>query len=162
MNLHANSSPSSTPAPVASTPPVSGKADGGAPGRARSSLADVLRAFEARRKYPRVSMRLPIRIGLPGGGVVVANTHNMTPEGLDKVFFVNSGSEGNDTQVKIVWYYNNALGRPEKKKIISRLKGYHGVTVAAASMTGLPANHMDFDLPIANIVHADSPDAPKR
>jgi 4-aminobutyrate--pyruvate transaminase len=56
-----------------------------------------------------------------------------------------------------VWYYNNAVGRPEKKKIISRTKGYHGVTVASASMTGLPANHADFDLPIKNILHADCP-----
>lgn len=59
--------------------------------------------------------------------------------------------------VKIVWYYNNALGRPDKKKIISRMKAYHGVTVASASMTGLPANHRDFDLPIKNILHADCP-----
>ena len=74
-----------------------------------------------------------------------------------KVFFANSGSEANDTVVKLVWYYNNALGRPEKKKIIARQRGYHGVTVASASMTGLPANHTDFDLPIANILHTDCP-----
>jgi len=82
---------------------------------------------------------------------------NMAPAPMSKVFFANSGSEANDTVVKLVWYYNNALGRPEKKKIISRIKGYHGVTVAAASMTGLPANHADFDLPIANIKHTDCP-----
>jgi 4-aminobutyrate--pyruvate transaminase len=81
----------------------------------------------------------------------------MAPVPMSKAFFANSGSEANDSVVKLVWYYNNALGRPEKKKIISRLKGYHGVTVAAASLTGLPANHMDFDLPIANIIHADCP-----
>lgn len=81
----------------------------------------------------------------------------IAPVPMSKAFFANSGSEANDTVVKMVWYFNNALGRPEKKKIISRLKGYHGVTVAAASMTGLPANHMDFDLPIANILHADCP-----
>ncbi len=81
----------------------------------------------------------------------------ITPEGLDHVFFANSGSEANDTVVKFVWFYNNALGRPEKKKIISRIKGYHGVTVASASMTGLPNNHRDFDLPIANILHTDCP-----
>jgi 4-aminobutyrate---pyruvate transaminase len=52
---------------------------------------------------------------------------------------------------------NNALGRPKKKKIISRLKGYHGVTVAAASLTGLPNNHIDFDLPIAGILHTSCP-----
>lgn len=81
----------------------------------------------------------------------------MAPGDMAQAFFNNSGSEANDTVVKIVWYYNNALGRPNKKKIISRIKGYHGVTVASASMTGLPANHIDFDLPIANIMHTDCP-----
>src|ERR1700744_414269 len=81
----------------------------------------------------------------------------MSPEGLDHVFFTNSGSEANDTVVKFVWYYNNALGRPEKKKIIARQRGYHGVTVASASLTGLPNNHRSFDLPIANVLHAGSP-----
>ena len=81
----------------------------------------------------------------------------MMPVKMSKVFFNNSGSEANDTAVKMVWYYNNALGRHRKKKIIARIKGYHGVTVAAASLTGLPNNHLDFDLPIANIRHADCP-----
>ncbi|OUS13699.1 aspartate aminotransferase family protein [Rhodospirillales bacterium 47_12_T64] len=81
----------------------------------------------------------------------------LAPVPMSKVFFANSGSEANDTVVKLVWYYNNAVGRPEKKKIISRVKGYHGVTVASASMTGLPANHTDFDLPIANILHTSCP-----
>jgi 4-aminobutyrate--pyruvate transaminase len=81
----------------------------------------------------------------------------MAPVPMSKVFFVNSGSEANDTVVKMVWYYNNALGRPKKKKIISRLRGYHGVTVASASLTGLPNNHRDFDLPIAGILHTDCP-----
>ncbi|KKJ78388.1 aminotransferase [Kiloniella litopenaei] len=82
---------------------------------------------------------------------------SMAPVPMSKVFFANSGSEANDTVVKLVWYYNNAIGRPNKKKIISRMKGYHGVTVASASMTGLPANHTDFDLPIANILHTSCP-----
>ncbi|HET9904540.1 MAG TPA: aspartate aminotransferase family protein [Xanthobacteraceae bacterium] len=81
----------------------------------------------------------------------------MAPIPISKVFFCSSGSEANDTQVKLVWYMNNALGRPKKKKIISRLKGYHGVTVASASLTGLPNNHIDFDLPIANILHTGCP-----
>ena len=74
---------------------------------------------------------------------------SMAPVPMSKVFFANSGSEANDTVVKMVWYMNNALGRPQKKKIISRIKGYHGVTVASASLTGLPNNHRSFDLPIA-------------
>ncbi len=81
----------------------------------------------------------------------------LAPVPVSKVFFTCSGSEANDTQVKLVWYMNNALGRPEKKKIIARERGYHGVTVATASLTGLPANHTDFDLPIANIQHAACP-----
>jgi 4-aminobutyrate--pyruvate transaminase len=82
---------------------------------------------------------------------------SLAPAPMSKVFFVNSGSEANDTVVKLVWYYNNALERPRKKKIISRAKSYHGVTVASASLTGLPNNHRDFDLPIANILHVDCP-----
>jgi 4-aminobutyrate--pyruvate transaminase len=81
----------------------------------------------------------------------------MAPVPMSKVFFANSGSEANDTAVKLIWYYHNAIGKPEKKKIISRIKGYHGVTVAAASLTGLPNNHRDFDLPIARILHTDCP-----
>ncbi len=81
----------------------------------------------------------------------------MAPIEVSKVFFGCSGSDANDTQIKLVWYYNNALGRPKKKKIISRLKGYHGVTIASASLTGLPNNHIDFDLPIAGILHTSCP-----
>ena len=71
----------------------------------------------------------------------------MVPGRMSKVFFANSGSEANDTQVKLVWYYNNLRGKPRKKKIISRLGGYHGSTVASASLTGLPMFHRAFDLP---------------
>ncbi len=82
---------------------------------------------------------------------------SIAPAPMTKVFFVNSGSEANDTVVKLVWYYNNALGRPLKKKIISRTKAYHGVTVASASLTGLPNNHRDFDLPLDEIFHVECP-----
>ncbi|SDE81602.1 aspartate aminotransferase family protein [Limimaricola pyoseonensis] len=81
----------------------------------------------------------------------------MTPEGLDRVFFTSSGSEANDTVVKMVWYMNNALGRPEKKKFLARNKGYHGITVASGSLTGLPYNHMDFDLPAIPVTHLTCP-----
>ncbi len=77
----------------------------------------------------------------------------ITPMPVSKIYYGSSGSDANDTQVKLVWYMNNALGRPKKKKIIARLKGYHGVTVASASLTGLPYNHIDFDLPIQGILH---------
>ena len=81
----------------------------------------------------------------------------IAPVPASKIFFCSSGSEANDSQVKLVWYMNNALGRPRKKKIISRRKAYHGVTIAAASLTGLANNQLDFDLPIAGILHADCP-----
>ena len=79
------------------------------------------------------------------------------PVPISKVFFVCSGSEANDSQIKMIWYMNNAMGRPQKKKIVSRIKGYHGVTIASASLTGLPANHTDFDLPISGILHTSCP-----
>lgn len=81
----------------------------------------------------------------------------ISPNGLKRVFFANSGSEANDTVIKLIWYYNNALGRRQKKKVISRLRAYHGVTVASGSLTGLPWNHRDFDLPIPQIVHTSCP-----
>jgi 4-aminobutyrate---pyruvate transaminase len=81
----------------------------------------------------------------------------IAPVPISKVFFCNSGSEANDTQVKLVWYMNNALGLPRKKKIISRIKAYHGITIASASLTGLPNNQIDFDVPIANIRHTACP-----
>ncbi|MEP9380534.1 aspartate aminotransferase family protein [Aquabacter sp. CN5-332] len=81
----------------------------------------------------------------------------LAPVPMSKVFFANSGSEANDTAIKLIWYYHNAIGKPEKKKIISRVRAYHGVTVASASLTGLVNNHRDFDLPIAGILHTDCP-----
>lgn len=81
----------------------------------------------------------------------------IAPIPVSKIFFCSSGSEANDTQMKLAWYRNNALGRPKKKKIIARQRGYHGVTIASASLTGLPANHMDFDLPIAGVLHTSCP-----
>ncbi len=81
----------------------------------------------------------------------------IAPCETSKILFCGSGSEANDMQVKLTWYYNNARGKPEKKKIISRIKGYHGVTVASGSLTGLPPVHADFDLPIKNILHTSCP-----
>jgi 4-aminobutyrate--pyruvate transaminase len=81
----------------------------------------------------------------------------MTPAQLTRVFFTNSGSEANDTVVKLVWYYNNALGRPKKKKFLARHKSYHGITVASGSLTGLPLNHRDFDLPAIPVRHLTCP-----
>jgi 4-aminobutyrate---pyruvate transaminase len=76
-----------------------------------------------------------------------------------RVIFANSGSESNDTAYKLVKYYFNAIGQPKKKKIIARVKGYHGVTVAAASMSGLGSMHQHFDLPLPDIVRVGAPHA---
>uniref|UniRef100_A0A0D3G0A5 Uncharacterized protein n=1 Tax=Oryza barthii TaxID=65489 RepID=A0A0D3G0A5_9ORYZ len=80
-----------------------------------------------------------------------------TAREMGKVFFTNSGSEANDSQVKLVWYYNNALGRPDKKKFIARSKSYHGSTLISASLSGLPALHQKFDLPAPFVLHTDCP-----
>lgn len=81
----------------------------------------------------------------------------IAPVPISKVLFSNSGSEANDTQIKLAWYYNNARGKVNKKRIISRHKAYHGVTIATASLTGLPGNHRDFDLPLPFVLHTDCP-----
>ncbi|MBN8870821.1 MAG: aminotransferase class III-fold pyridoxal phosphate-dependent enzyme [Solirubrobacterales bacterium] len=81
----------------------------------------------------------------------------LAPVPISKVFYGNSGSDANDTQIKLVWYYNNALGRPEKKKVISRRRGYHGVTIATAGLTGLSNLHEGFDLPLPFIRHTTTP-----
>ncbi len=79
------------------------------------------------------------------------------PTPMARVFFGNSGSDANDTHAKLVWYYNNVLGRPEKKKIISRQRGYHGVTVLSGGLTGLAGLHAGFDLPLPMIRHVSAP-----
>lgn len=82
---------------------------------------------------------------------------SMAPFDASRAFFGNSGSDANDTQMKLVWYYHNAIGKPKKKKIISRQKAYHGVTIASAGLTGLAPFHKGFDVPLAGILHADCP-----
>jgi L-2,4-diaminobutyrate transaminase len=79
------------------------------------------------------------------------------PVPMAKVFFGTSGSDANDTQIKLAWYYNNVLGRPEKKKIISRRRGYHGVSVLTAGLTGLDNLHDGFDVPLPMIRHVRAP-----
>ena len=79
------------------------------------------------------------------------------PEGMSRVYFGLSGSDANETNIKLIWYYNNILGRPEKKKIISRWRGYHGSGVMTGSLTGLAAFHNAFDLPRAPILHTEAP-----
>ncbi|MEM9222992.1 MAG: aminotransferase [Pseudomonadota bacterium] len=81
----------------------------------------------------------------------------MAPGHMARALFGCSGSDANDSQVKLVWYYNNLLDQPQKKKIIARDRGYHGVTVASGSLTGLPPVHHAFDLPLPQIVRVRCP-----
>ena len=81
----------------------------------------------------------------------------ISPKSLTKVLYANSGSESNDTAIKMAWYYQNALGRTKKKKIISRYRGYHGVTIMSGSLTGMEYAHKGFDMPRDFVVHTDSP-----
>ena len=93
----------------------------------------------------------------PAAAALAERLIEIAPGALSKVFFTNSGSEANDTMVKLVWYYNNVQGRPQKKKIISRHGAYHGITVVAASLTGMSYAHKFFDAPIEGVLHTDCP-----
>ncbi len=79
------------------------------------------------------------------------------PDNMSKVYFGLSGSDANETNIKLVWYYNNILGCPQKKKIISRWRGYHGSGLMSGSLTGLGVFHNKFDLPLSQVVHTDAP-----
>jgi L-2,4-diaminobutyrate transaminase len=79
------------------------------------------------------------------------------PDHMSKVYFGLSGSDANETNIKLIWYYNNILGRPEKKKIISRWRGYHGSGLMTGSLTGLELFHKKFDLPFAQVIHTEAP-----
>jgi L-2,4-diaminobutyrate transaminase len=80
------------------------------------------------------------------------------PGHMSKVYFGLGGSDANETNIKLVWYYNNILGRPEKKKIISRWRGYHGSGLMTGSLTGLELFHKKFDLPLSQVLHTVAPD----
>jgi L-2,4-diaminobutyrate transaminase len=79
------------------------------------------------------------------------------PRGMSKVYFGLGGSDANETNIKLVWYMNNVLGRPEKKKIISRWRGYHGSGLMTGSLTGLKLFHQKFDLPFPQVLHTEAP-----
>ncbi|WP_043361953.1 aminotransferase [Belnapia sp. F-4-1] len=82
----------------------------------------------------------------------------IAPEGLGHVLFQCSGSEANDAAIKLIWYYNNIRGKPQKKKLIGRVRGYHGNTVATASLSGQPHMQADFDLPLGErFLHLSNP-----
>jgi len=79
------------------------------------------------------------------------------PDNMSKVYYGQSGSDANETNIKLVWYYNNILGRPKKKKIISRWRGYHGSGLMTGSLTGLELFHNKFDLPLSQVIHTEAP-----
>jgi 4-aminobutyrate---pyruvate transaminase len=81
----------------------------------------------------------------------------LAPVPMSKVLLQCSGSEANDTAIKLIWYYHHAIGKPEKKKIIGRMSGYHGNTVAAASLSGKPDMHADFGIPLPMMRHTEFP-----
>jgi L-2,4-diaminobutyrate transaminase len=116
-------------------------------------IADAIRAEAARLGFYHAFSSMAT--DLPA--VLAARVVDLYPTPMARVFFGNSGSDANDTQIKIVWYFNNVLGRPQKKKIISRQRGYHGVTIMTAGLTGLPGVHAGFDLPLPMIRHARAP-----
>jgi len=115
-------------------------------GYGRAEIADAI-AEQAR--------RLPYYHGFAGSGTdpairLAAALAALAPMPNAHVFFASSGSEANDSQIKLIWHYNNLLGRPAKKKLLARKRGYHGTTLAASSLTGLPYVHARFDLPLSD------------
>jgi len=106
--------------------------------------------------------RLPYYHGFAGAANepairLAAKLRELAPMPNAQVFYASSGSEANDTQIKLIWHYNNLLGRPAKKKLIARLRGYHGTTLGASSLTGLPYVHARFDLPLSKLFVHVSP-----
>lgn len=122
-------------------------------GYARQEMADVLSEQVRRLPYYHAFASM----GTEAPALLAQRLVEMAPVPMSKVFFGNSGSDANDTQVKLVWLYNNVQGRTQKKKIISRLRGYHGVTVMSASLTGLQSMHTAFDLPLPMVRHVRAP-----
>ena len=93
----------------------------------------------------------------PPGVALAEELLRIAPAPMAKVFFANSGSEAVDSAVKMIWFFNNALGRVKKKKIIARRDAYHGSLIASSSLTGLPKNHKLFDLPLPGFLHTAKP-----
>ena len=122
-------------------------------GYGRTEIAETLRVHAERLGYYHAFSSMGTDTPALLAERLIANS----PAGMSRVFYGCTGSDANDTQVKIAWYYNNVLGRPEKKKIVARHRGYHGVTVMTAGLTGLPGLHAKFDLPLPMIRHTTAP-----
>ncbi len=122
-------------------------------GYGRTELGDAMREHAGRLGYYHAFSSM----GTETPGLLAERLVDLAPPGMSKVFFGCTGSDANDTQVKLVWFYNNVLGRPAKKKIIARDRGYHGVSVMSAGLTGMTGLHADFDLPLPMIRHTTAP-----
>jgi L-2,4-diaminobutyrate transaminase len=122
-------------------------------GYGNEEMAEALRAQTARLAYYHSFSSMSNDVSTQLAAQLVSSA----PVPMAKVFFGLSGSDANDTEIKLVWYYNNVLGRPRKKKIISRYRGYHGVTALTAGLTGLDNLHDGFDLPLPMIRHTRAP-----
>lgn len=118
-------------------------------GYGRTEIADTLHEHAGRLGYYHAFSSM----GTDQPGLLAERLIGLAPTGMSKVFFGCTGSDANDTQVKLVWFYNNVLGRPEKKKIIARRRGYHGVSVMSGGITGFDGMHASFDLPLPMIRH---------
>jgi L-2,4-diaminobutyrate transaminase len=122
-------------------------------GYGRQELADAI--YEQALRLPFYHSFSSMATDTPA--VLAERLIELAPPGMSKVLFGNSGSDANDTQVKLVRLFNNLQGRPEKKKIIARDRGYHGVSVASASLTGFASLHDGFDLPMSGVLHTRAP-----
>ena len=80
---------------------------------------------------------------------------NLAPKNMSKIYFGLTGSDSNETNIKLLWHYNNLIGKPEKKKIISRNGSYHGSGIITGSLTGLKNYHKNFGLPLNNFLHTE-------
>ncbi|ORE93171.1 hypothetical protein ATO13_15355 [Stappia sp. 22II-S9-Z10] len=122
-------------------------------GYGRDEIADAIAAQARKLPYYHSFSAM----GTEPAAYTADKVKRMAPAGIARVLFGCSGSDANDTQVKLAWHYNNLKGRPQKKKILARKRAYHGVTVAAGSLTGLAYVHTAFDLPAFPVIHLTCP-----
>ena len=116
--------------------------------------ADALRSFSFQHNFGGATTELTIRLA---DRLLTLFRDHVPGSDMARVFFGNSGSDANDTAYKLVMQYNNLRGKPAKKKIISRIGAYHGVTMAAGSLTGIVGYHKTFDMPLPGVLHTSCP-----
>jgi len=122
-------------------------------GYGRREISDAIAAQSSKLSFFHAFNSMSTDVAIECAQALIARA----PVPMARVFFGVSGSDANETQLKLVWYYNNLLNRPRKKKIISRWQAYHGSGIATASLTGLPGMHTLFDLPLGPILHVTAP-----